>query len=203
MGARAYAMGNHVAFGIQPDLHTAAHEAAHVVQQRAGVSLSGGVGQAGDAYERHADAVDDRVVAGESAEALLGAMMASEPVVEPVQRLPVQRQGGALPSPPFGDEDLQHLSQEQLDELYKKYKKSHPKEAEKIKRMQKQLGYRGSSVKRNKGKKFMKKAMGKAGRAVKILAPIFFAYDWSQGGFGHAVDEALWPVSELWSEDDD
>ena len=72
MGASAYASGEHIAFGGAPDLHTAAHEAAHVVQQRAGVSLSGGVGQAGDSYERQADAVADRVVAGESAADLLG-----------------------------------------------------------------------------------------------------------------------------------
>lgn len=71
LGARAYATGNSVAFGGAPDLHTAAHEAAHVVQQRAGVQLKGGVGQAGDRYEQHADAVAARVVAGESAEALL------------------------------------------------------------------------------------------------------------------------------------
>ena len=32
MDAQAYATGNHVAFHGQPDLHTAAHEAAHVVQ---------------------------------------------------------------------------------------------------------------------------------------------------------------------------
>jgi len=74
IGAQAYAMGNHVAFAGAPDLHTAAHEAAHVVQQRAGVQLKGGVGQAGDAYERHADAVADQVVAGRSAEGLLGEM---------------------------------------------------------------------------------------------------------------------------------
>ncbi len=73
MGAQAYATGNHVAFAGAPDLHTAAHEAAHVVQQRAGVHLQGGVGAAGDAYEQHADAVADAVVRGESAEALLGA----------------------------------------------------------------------------------------------------------------------------------
>jgi len=77
IGARAYAMGNHVAFAGMPDLHTAAHEAAHVIQQRAGVQLKGGVGEAGDAYERHADAVADKVVAGESAEALLGQMAAA------------------------------------------------------------------------------------------------------------------------------
>jgi|GEM_PF-3018477 len=72
MGAQAYASGGAVAFGRRPDLHTAAHEAAHVVQQRAGVQLAGGVGRQGDAYERHADAVADLVVQGKSAESLLG-----------------------------------------------------------------------------------------------------------------------------------
>lgn len=71
MGAQAFATGDQVAFGQAPDLHTAAHEAAHVVQQRAGVHLKGEVGQVGDTYERHADAVADRVVQGESAEPLL------------------------------------------------------------------------------------------------------------------------------------
>ncbi len=71
MGATAFATGNHVAFAGAPDLHTAAHEAAHVVQQRQGVHLYGGVGEVGDGYERHADAVADRVVAGKSAQDLL------------------------------------------------------------------------------------------------------------------------------------
>ena len=71
IGARAYAMGASVAFAESPDLHTAAHEAAHVVQQRAGVQTKGGVGEAGDVYEQHADAVADRVVRGESAADLL------------------------------------------------------------------------------------------------------------------------------------
>jgi hypothetical protein len=71
IGAQAYATGNSVAFGSSPDLHTAAHEAAHVVQQRAGVSLKGGVGVAGDSYEQHADRVADQVVQGKSAESLL------------------------------------------------------------------------------------------------------------------------------------
>jgi hypothetical protein len=71
LGANAYATGTDVAFGASPDLHTAAHEATHVVQQAQGVSLSSDMGQAGDAYERHADAVADRVVAGQSAEAML------------------------------------------------------------------------------------------------------------------------------------
>jgi len=73
MGAEAYATGDRVAFDGAPDLHTAAHEAAHVVQQASGVSLRGGVGESGDAYERHADAVADAVVRGRSAEPLLDA----------------------------------------------------------------------------------------------------------------------------------
>jgi guanyl-specific ribonuclease Sa len=71
MNALAYATGSDVAFAGTPDLHTAAHEAAHVVQQKGGVQLAGGVSEEGDAHERHADAVADRVVAGESSEALL------------------------------------------------------------------------------------------------------------------------------------
>ena len=73
IGAEAYATGNHVAFAGTPSLHTAAHEAAHVIQQRSGVSLKGGVGEEGDAHEQHADAVADAVVAGKSAEHLLDA----------------------------------------------------------------------------------------------------------------------------------
>jgi len=73
MGASAFATGNDVAFAGAPDLHTAAHEAAHVVQQEAGVQLMGGVGRAGDAYEENADAVADRVVNGQDASELLDA----------------------------------------------------------------------------------------------------------------------------------
>lgn len=71
MGAAAFTTGHHVAFAGSADLHTAAHEAAHVVQQRGGVQLAGGVGQVGDRYERHADAVADAVVRGRSVEGLL------------------------------------------------------------------------------------------------------------------------------------
>lgn len=74
MGATAFATGQKVAFRGSPDLHTTAHEAAHVVQQRGGVSLKGGVGEVGDLYEQHADAVADAVVRGDSAEELLTAM---------------------------------------------------------------------------------------------------------------------------------
>jgi len=72
LGAEAFATGGDIVFQSgSVDLHTAAHEAAHVVQQAAGVSLTDGVGEKGDRYERHADAVADRVVAGQSAESLL------------------------------------------------------------------------------------------------------------------------------------
>lgn len=71
MGASGYASGRSVAFREWPDLALAAHEAAHVIQQRAGVNLEGGVGKQGDEYEQHADAVAERVVAGRSAESLL------------------------------------------------------------------------------------------------------------------------------------
>lgn len=87
MGAAAYATGRDVVFAGRPDLHLAAHEAAHVVQQRAGIHLSGGIGQVGDSYEQHADAVADRVVAGRSAEALLDPFATGAPSsAAPVQR---------------------------------------------------------------------------------------------------------------------
>lgn len=89
MGAMAYATGNNVVFGQSPDLFTTAHEAAHVVQQRKGVQLSGNVGRAGDGYEQHADQVAACVVAGESAEDLLGG--ASQKGAGRAQRGPVQR----------------------------------------------------------------------------------------------------------------
>ena len=48
MGAKAFTRGNDVVFNRLPSLFTVAHEAAHVVQQRRGVSLSGNVGSVGD-----------------------------------------------------------------------------------------------------------------------------------------------------------
>ncbi|MBK7075387.1 MAG: DUF4157 domain-containing protein [Myxococcales bacterium] len=103
IGATAYATGNDIAFASAPDLHTAAHEAAHVVQQRAGVHLHGGVGQDGDAHEQHADAVADRVVAGQSAADLLAGGSARGTGTA-VQRRRERRAGDALTSAgPDGD----------------------------------------------------------------------------------------------------
>lgn len=86
MGATAFATGDRVAFANAPDLHTAAHEAAHVVQQRSGVQLYGGVGEVGDRYEQNADAVADAVVRGESAEGLLGPVATASSSLPAVQR---------------------------------------------------------------------------------------------------------------------
>ena len=71
IGAAAYTIGDAVAFDGRPDLHTAVHEATHVVQQRRGVSLPGGLGREDDPHEQHANAVADAVVAGHSAALLL------------------------------------------------------------------------------------------------------------------------------------
>lgn len=76
MGATAFARGEHVAFARAPSLHTAAHEAAHVIQHRA---VGGEVGGAGDREERIADAVADRVVTGQSSEALLAGYVRAAP----------------------------------------------------------------------------------------------------------------------------
>lgn len=71
LGALGFTMGESVAFRGAPSLFTAAHEAAHVVQQRGGVRLKDGVGRRGDVYERHADEVASLVERGASAESLL------------------------------------------------------------------------------------------------------------------------------------
>ena len=85
LGARAFAYGDAVAFASLPDLRTAAHEAAHVVQQRGGRRPAGGIDSPGDALERHADAVADAVVAGRSAQALLDSTVGAS-ATQAVQR---------------------------------------------------------------------------------------------------------------------
>lgn len=71
LGSVAYTMGNHIAFARNPSLRIAAHEATHVIQQRAGVQLKSGVGLTGDKYEQQADQVANEVVSGRSAEKIL------------------------------------------------------------------------------------------------------------------------------------
>ncbi len=78
MNARAFTAGDKVGFAEAPDLHTAAHEAAHVVEQRQGISLKAIDGGKSDVHEQHADRVADAVVAGESAAPILSEL-APEP----------------------------------------------------------------------------------------------------------------------------
>ncbi|MEO1272411.1 MAG: DUF4157 domain-containing protein [Myxococcota bacterium] len=106
LGAAGYAMNGRVAFKSAPDLHTAAHEAAHVIQQRKGVSLKGGVGRVGDPYEQHADAVADAVVEGRSAQTLLDQGPSSGIAASSGQ---VQRKEDAAPSAQ-GDPKVKVLS---------------------------------------------------------------------------------------------
>jgi len=47
-------------------------------------------------------------------------------------------------------------------------------------------------------RKFGQKLPGFIARKSGILTGVFFVYDWWTGGFGHACNEALWPLSELW-----
>ena len=102
IGAEAFTIGDQVAFSGTPNLRTAAHEAAHVVQQRAGVDLQGGVGRVGDPYERNADAVAERVVTGRSAEPLLARMAPGGGRVAPARPR-------ARASPPEAAPDFQAL----------------------------------------------------------------------------------------------
>lgn len=69
LNAMAYTVGNRIAFATPPSLQLAAHEATHVIQQRDGVHLVGGVGQYGDRFELQADEAASRVRGGNSGEA--------------------------------------------------------------------------------------------------------------------------------------
>lgn len=94
LGAEAYAFGDAVVFSSTPSLHVAAHEAAHVVQQRSGNAPSSGLGERGDSYEAFADQVADAVVSGRDASSLLhqvaspGHTSVSQPAVQMWDRGP-------------------------------------------------------------------------------------------------------------------
>ncbi len=67
MGAQAYASQGQVAFNTaNPAKDVVAEEVTHVLQQRKGVQLKGGVGEVGDQYEVEADSVAQRVARGEA-----------------------------------------------------------------------------------------------------------------------------------------
>ena len=97
LGSTAYHKGGHVAFGQEPTLADAAHEAAHYVQGVGSTQLKGGVGRAGDVYERHADRVAAAVVSGDSAEPLLEQSPGgSSSAAAETSDAPVQMTGGSL-----------------------------------------------------------------------------------------------------------
>ena len=76
-GAEGFTSNGRMAVSATPDLFTQAHEAAHGVQQAApgsGLELKRGIAAAGDKYERHADAVAEKVIRGQSAQKLLDDM---------------------------------------------------------------------------------------------------------------------------------
>jgi len=84
--ASAYTTGEHIVFAGRPDLHTVAHEAAHIVQQRRGVRIPGDIGQEGDVYERQADTVAERVVARQPVEDLLDQFTGGRATVPSIPR---------------------------------------------------------------------------------------------------------------------
>ena len=86
LDAEGYTSGGRMAFTGTPDLFVQAHEAAHGVQQAAlgsSLQLKGGIGETGDKYEQHADAVAEKVVRGESVEDLLDQMAGGAIEVSP------------------------------------------------------------------------------------------------------------------------
>ena len=68
LSAKAYAFGHRAAFTGRPELHTAAHEAAHIAASGLGARVRHGVGAPGDVHERVADRAADAAVRGQSAE---------------------------------------------------------------------------------------------------------------------------------------
>ena len=93
IGSDAYTSGESIAFKSSPDLRTVAHEAAHVIQQRKGVSLTGGVGQKGDPYEKHADQIAEMVVQGKSVEDALEQYGGEEQQQETPENEAIQQKG--------------------------------------------------------------------------------------------------------------
>ncbi|HET9626571.1 MAG TPA: DUF4157 domain-containing protein [Kofleriaceae bacterium] len=116
IGAQAYATGDHVVLGEGRDLHTVAHEAAHVVQQRGGVQLKGGVGEAEDAHEHHADAVADAVVQGRSAEGLLDRYADGAPATSVQRRVEKSKTPGQGPTADIENSALNGKAKERADE---------------------------------------------------------------------------------------
>jgi hypothetical protein len=131
IGAKAFAHGDRVAFASSPDLHTAAHEAAHIVQQRSGRGPADGLDGPGDQLEQHANQVADAVVAGKLAQPLLDHLGSPGGQATAVQRQPAStsstltsqnKAAPAVPKPPsdinllFNALDASHRLIESIDQ---------------------------------------------------------------------------------------
>ncbi|HEY4243601.1 MAG TPA: DUF4157 domain-containing protein [Kofleriaceae bacterium] len=90
LGAKGFAAGDHVVLAPGADLFVVAHEVAHIVQQRAGIS------SADAAHEDHANEVAAAVVAGRSAEPLLDRYGAAGRASPSAAHAPVQLYRDAL-----------------------------------------------------------------------------------------------------------
>lgn len=87
LGAKAYTVGERVGFASAPDLQLAAHEAAHVIEQRAAVARKGAVDTGGsDPGEVLADAIADAAGRGEPVEAQLDHVTSTSRPVAAVHR---------------------------------------------------------------------------------------------------------------------
>ena len=92
IGAQAYTMGSDIAFATpSPSVQLAAHEVAHVIQQKAGAGPASGVGQEGDAFEQEADAASETVARGGKSD--LASRYAPSGGTGAVQAKSVQRDG--------------------------------------------------------------------------------------------------------------
>lgn len=99
MSADGYATRNAVVFPSWPTRRKVSHEVAHIVEQRGGLSLPGGVGKVGDPHEQLADQVADRVEAGESVEDLfpgVGAGSSTAVQCKAAEDKPAHRDAGEL-----------------------------------------------------------------------------------------------------------
>ena len=56
------------------------------------------------------------------------------------------------------------------------------------------------SLEKKMGKSLLKKGGGFVCRKIPVVGAGFFVYDFYEGGFGYAVDQQLWPLSEAWAE---
>lgn len=111
LGAAAFTTGESIAFQRSPDLRTAAHEAAHVVQQRRDVRLPAGIdGGPSDPYERRAEHAADLIARDRSAAHLVrttgGTPHAGAGPVRP-RSLVAQRRVEGAEGVPLGSVDVE------------------------------------------------------------------------------------------------